>query len=50
MLFDLYDVKKSNSLDFNEFTSALNKLDIIVKSDDCYSLFRRYAHDDRRIR
>ncbi len=50
MLFDLFDVKKTNTLDFNEFLSAMNKLDIIVKNDDLYSLFTRYAHADGRIR
>jgi Ca2+-binding EF-hand superfamily protein len=50
MLFDLFDVKKSGSLDFMEFQMMMAKLDIIVKSDDCYCLFRRYAHDDLRIR
>jgi len=42
MLFDLFDVKQTNSLDFNEFVSAMNKMDIIVKTDKCYNLFARY--------
>ncbi|KAM3138177.1 hypothetical protein pb186bvf_009640 [Paramecium bursaria] len=50
MLFDFFDCKKSNSLDFNEFQLGLQKLDIVVSQQECYQLFQRYGGlDDQRI-
>jgi hypothetical protein len=50
MLFDFFDERKNNSIDFGEFKFGLNKLDIYFKNDECYSLFCRAASADRLIR
>jgi hypothetical protein len=43
MLFDFFDERKSNSLDFGEFKFGLNKLDIHFRSEEFYTLFCRFA-------